>query len=406
MTKIGIAAIAACLAPAALVECLMPHCADKAERALAEALLDQRWNGGTGLVEKTERRVSETVVAAGHSLVERLACWSAGGGDPLDVIRGGLDGVIPRWSKSAVAGIVAVSQVRGVEIATQRGVVSAANEAGFRGIEHLSASEVTVYPLTPPRVGLEGWKPQSPRAGGASGGHTDWSRGAHRPRWIAGDPQFELAVPEGWLDTVQTRGLAVVDGLLTLAATPDHEHGGAQVYLATWARQGAGYALLVEHGYIASYGGTAVHGETAAKALATLMRRRQAIAREDAAPAALVADAQRWESAVKALASALGLDASTVRTQASGVSHAVLSSLRTGLSVTVRIGDSESAGNCISGTRDWVAKHLAGRSEATVREVLLAADGDRMRLVAAACLVAIRRERSARRATCAQQVAV
>lgn len=104
----------------------------------------------------------------------------------------------------------------------------------------------------------------------------DLYRGRYKG-WSANVVDTTFTVPHKYLSRVIQRGLTVVDGLLTLDASPmDGAPHGVELYHATWVAQGRGYALGAVSGYIARQGKTSYHGATATKALAGLKRKTDA----------------------------------------------------------------------------------------------------------------------------------
>lgn len=171
-----------------------------------------------------------------------------------------------------------------------------------------------------------------------------WSR---NKKWTGKNSHRTYEVREDWRETVFDRGLSVIDGMLTLEATPMDGEPGA--YLARWARQGRGFQLVEEEGVILSENGIAVHGKTLKEARKSLKKRGQPVTIEG------------WSEAA--------------------------------LKVTITVKDSVDAGNCASGTKDWIAKNFPGRTTATVAEVLTRAQNnkDRVSLVERACRQACKR---------------
>jgi len=184
-----------------------------------------------------------------------------------------------------------------------------------------------------------------------------------------------LVVSPTWQRDVADAGLAVIEGMLTLAAVPVGDGGFAgclSLYSAAWARQGKGTSLVTERGVIARLSdGSFVHAKdvTHARKLARA-RSGDAIAERNARDARNNARA----------AARMTLDGWTVGE----------------LAVAITAPDSVAAGNCETGTDDWIERHFAGRVSATVGDVLRSAFAtqDRVRWAVAACLVAVRRARS------------
>lgn len=173
-----------------------------------------------------------------------------------------------------------------------------------------------------------------------------------------------LAVRPHWRASVERRGLAVVDGLLTLCARPVQAPArGVEAYAASWVEQSRGASVKVTRGAIVRFAGQTAHGASVASAWRTLRRR------VGGAPA--VAALTDGERLTRAIARALKR-----------------------ADVMVTLADSHHAGNCAAGTRDWVAKWLPGRTHATVGEILAVlgdeAQGDRAILALGACLYAVR----------------
>lgn len=70
------------------------------------------------------------------------------------------------------------------------------------------------------------------------------------------------------------RNLAMLDGLMTLEARPVVSgNPDVELFKAVWARQGRGYAVVTERGFIARRGDTNHHAESAEKALSGLQRK-------------------------------------------------------------------------------------------------------------------------------------
>jgi len=82
---------------------------------------------------------------------------------------------------------------------------------------------------------------------GCSGGVDGivWSKNG---KWSGRNSIHSVTVPWTWLGDVFMRGIAVVEGCLTLAAKP--VPGMECAYLAQWARPGRGFELVATKGYI------------------------------------------------------------------------------------------------------------------------------------------------------------
>lgn len=95
--------------------------------------------------------------------------------------------------------------------------------------------------------------------------------------WSARVQNTAITVPIDWRLRVQRRGLAVVDGMLTLDAAPlAGAPDGVDLYAATWLEQGRGTALSAHDGYIARQDDMSYHGDTIESALAGLKRKLRA----------------------------------------------------------------------------------------------------------------------------------
>lgn len=92
--------------------------------------------------------------------------------------------------------------------------------------------------------------------------------------WLANEDHHRICVPRDWRTRVERRGLAILGGLLTLDAHPLAVRGDEQVFAAVWARQGRGYSVVTERGYLALGGGEHFHGDSPDAALAGLRRKR------------------------------------------------------------------------------------------------------------------------------------
>jgi hypothetical protein len=212
--------------------------------------------------------------------------------------------------------------------------------------------------------------------------------------------RIDLNVCPSWRRRVEAEGLAVCDGLFTTHATPVLEAEGITVYRAAWVRQGRGYDLNAEGGCLARHAdsGTTYHSADGdpAKALAGLERKLKV----QGTPIA-VRDAARAERARKAAQrkarKLAGLADRFRRWDLADIAH-----------VEVTRDDSLRAGNCGPGTDEFIARFAPGRDSATIGDLaaavgrvdpssLSASDLELGRQLAAACLRAIRRDKSARR---------
>lgn len=202
-----------------------------------------------------------------------------------------------------------------------------------------------------------------------------------------------LALPAGWTQTVHARGLATVDGLFTLGADPiESAPDGVELYAARWIRQGAGTSLRIENGVLARHiaSGVTFHGSTTRGAVSGLTRKLRA----QAIPPA-ERDARRRAAAERR--------AERQRQQLAELYDRIVRAaepLGDLASVRVTLADSTRAGNCRPGTEEFRDRYFPGRDDVNLEEIAqLARSSPGMlasgmtRQVAAACLVAIRRER-------------
>jgi len=191
-----------------------------------------------------------------------------------------------------------------------------------------------------------------PDASTATGYGDKYSRSC---QYTKTDASHHITVATDWFTSVHLRGLARVDGLLTLDAEPvDAE--GYTVYRASWLRS-KGKQLSAEHGYIAIGEHGAAHAKTESGAKSILTRRANEI------------KYSRHERKIRTALHEMRLN---------GYAQIIVS-----------IGDSIAAGNCRAGTEQFRDRHFPGRTTATIEEVLSA---ESMRgLAINACLRAIRR---------------
>lgn len=168
--------------------------------------------------------------------------------------------------------------------------------------------------------------------------------------WLSNVFEHSFVVPRSYFRTVVRPGLTLIDGMATLALEPTKAPGeGWSAWKAAWVEQGAGCSLRLVRGFVLrSPGGDFAHGETVRGAMASLRARSGAC------------------DSLKGLAPYS--------------------------SVVVTFQHSRAAGNCATGTRDWIAKHMPGRDSATVGEILRVARAtmDRPEYAARACWAAIR----------------
>lgn len=99
----------------------------------------------------------------------------------------------------------------------------------------------------------------------------DWNLYSKSTKYPATVTDTYLTVPRNWISRVQSRGLAVVDGMMTLDAQALESHqAGVDLFGAVWLEQGRGYALHCRRGVIARSGALSAHGKDAAQAIRSL----------------------------------------------------------------------------------------------------------------------------------------
>lgn len=217
-----------------------------------------------------------------------------------------------------------------------------------------------------------------------------WSKNG---KWSGTDCNFVVRVQSDWSRQVEQRGLAVLDGLVTISA----QKCGENIYQASWIRQGRGLSISAEHGWIAVDGENSFHSTQSAKAATAGLRRKihaQSISQEER-------DARRAKrqaaSEARKRRIAERLIARLAKYDLSDIGH-----------VIVTREDSLRAGNCEPGTDQFVEKISLGES-ATIAEIAARvaknpkeaaqyAATTTGKQFLAACLVAIRRDKTARRA--------
>ncbi len=77
------------------------------------------------------------------------------------------------------------------------------------------------------------------------------------------DSEHRYFIMSNWTTQVENRGLAILDGKLTLCANKLKDFAGVEVFQATWVSQGEGCTLKTNYGHIARNGEYSAHGETA-----------------------------------------------------------------------------------------------------------------------------------------------
>lgn len=93
----------------------------------------------------------------------------------------------------------------------------------------------------------------------------------------AAEDHHYITLPRAYMSRVVRRGLAVVDGMPTLDAAILDAPEGVELYAARWARQGRGYKVETDTGYIARSGRNTYHAATVAAALRGLQRKTDGV---------------------------------------------------------------------------------------------------------------------------------
>jgi hypothetical protein len=214
-----------------------------------------------------------------------------------------------------------------------------------------------------------------------------YSKSWHNSHGPAMVTQRTWTVPSDWYTRVYRRGLQEIDGLLTLDAHRIHNLNPAfEFFNATWAIKGRGHAYNTASGVIARFGRIAYHGKDVATATRGLVRKI-----EEAKNPITQATAEKL------------LD----RVLSGGTIPEEIANLKIGLM------ESRMAGNCESGTINFAEKIGIDTSDKTKRitvselwtRIKIAAlcekDMPLVKMAALAVLVAIRRNKNARRAIAA-----
>jgi hypothetical protein len=167
-------------------------------------------------------------------------------------------------------------------------------------------------------------------------------------KWSGLDSHHSIAVAADWRNTVPapTGPGAVVDAMLTLSAKRLPARAlpaGVVAWAAAWVVQSRGTAIRVDYGVIVRSGAHTVHATNVAGGVTIIARRVEA-------------DAARAAQATMRAAQA---------------------------AITVTTADAAQAGLCPTGTADWIARWMPGRTEATAGELraLVSRHGDRGALV-------------------------
>jgi hypothetical protein len=208
------------------------------------------------------------------------------------------------------------------------------------------------------------------------------------------DSRHTYLIPPHWRETVAERGLAIVDGLVTLSTALESEQEGVLTYRAVWVMQGRGFSLVTRRGWIACRDGASCHSTKSAKAAQVGVRQKLAWR---ATPADVLAARRSSAAATRAKRRTEQLSRLTERLSRldlADVGH-----------VEVTYEDSRRVGNCHDGTVAF-GQQLFGddRRKATIGEMVAVISGrgehvsrfvttELGRQFLAACLQAIRRHR-------------
>lgn len=98
--------------------------------------------------------------------------------------------------------------------------------------------------------------------------------------WAANEDHHTITVPYDWRMRVKARGLASVDGMMTLDASPmDGAPEGIELFAAVWAIQGRGFEVKTHRGVIARTADRqhAFHAASADAAIAGIGRKLRAV---------------------------------------------------------------------------------------------------------------------------------
>lgn len=225
----------------------------------------------------------------------------------------------------------------------------------------------------PNRVTAKGWSEQGEQ----------YSR---RCRYKKTDSVHEYTIPRNWISTVYMKDLERLSGLVTIKAVPVMSRDGITVYEAKWVRQGVGFSLVCEAGWIAVVDGDTAHhyhGRRSAGDTFNMLRRKT---RMQLGGGRTVERMERLRQMM--LRYDLGKYGG----------------------ITVSLDDSYKAGNCVPGTLEFRQRVFGDtdRTSCTISEAVerIKASGQDMerlgnlqvaRQFLAACLQAIRRHRAERR---------
>ena len=144
--------------------------------------------------------------------------------------------------------------------------------------------------------------------------------------WAADEDHHRVTVPQDWRLRVERKGLAVLGGMMTLDAHSLMPHGEVQIFAATWARQGRGFDVKVDRGFIALLGKEHFHADSVKAAISGIQRKVKAAG----LPAGTVLGAYE-----------LSVEGFIKRYQ--------------GRDIWVSVADAQESGSCDFGIRSWCA---------------------------------------------------
>lgn len=190
--------------------------------------------------------------------------------------------------------------------------------------------------------------------------------------WSADEDHHRITVPLDWRLRVERKGLADLGGMMTLDAHELMPHGDVQLFAATWARQGRGFDVKVDRGFMALLGGEHFHADSAKAAISGVQRKVKAAG----LPARAVVGAYE-----------LSVEGFIKRYQ--------------GRNISVSVCDAQESGSCDFGIRSWceaVGLNYEG-GEAPLEMVLQGFRARPQEEVRRAVLYAVRRHRAKHKGT-------
>lgn len=165
----------------------------------------------------------------------------------------------------------------------------------------------------------------------------NWNVYSKRTRYPGHDAHIEINVMHGWRRHVAAvEGLATAGGMLTTHATQIDSN----TWSASWLVQGRGVDINVRSGFIVRDGDEWIHAVSIVAAQRMIKQRRAATRRNELA--------------------------ATLRTITAADIVAAYGSL------IVTVADSKRAGNCVTGTANFIERYYPGRTQATVAELMAA----------------------------------